>query len=103
MAASATALVGGTLLDGRGGPPQPDVTVLVEGNHIAAVGPRSTTSIPAGARQLEASGCTILPGLIDLHQHVLDDWDKALFPQRGITSIRFAGGQQSAILGLRDR
>lgn len=43
-------------------------TVVVEGNRIAAVGP--DVPVPAGAFVVDATGTTILPGLIDVHAHV---------------------------------
>ena len=43
-------------------------TVVVEGNLIKAVG--RNVSIPAGAKQIDCSGKTILPGFIDAHAHV---------------------------------
>jgi Tol biopolymer transport system component/imidazolonepropionase-like amidohydrolase len=46
-----------------------DGVVLVEGNRIRAVGPRSEVAVPAGARVFELAGKTILPGLIDVHAH----------------------------------
>jgi hypothetical protein len=97
------AIVGGTLVDGTGAEPITDTTVIVRGSLICAVGSRIGTPVPESATVLDARNRTVLPGLIDLHQHSLDEWDKALFPQRGITSIRFAGGKQSSILHLRDR
>jgi imidazolonepropionase-like amidohydrolase len=103
MSSDIVAIVGGTLIDGTGADPVPDTTVIVRGTHICAVGPRAGTPLPENATVLEARGRTVLPGLIDLHQHVLNEWDKALFPQRGITSVRFAGGKQALILKLRDR
>ena len=72
-------------------------------NIVAIVGSRIGTPIPENAIVLDARNRTVLPGLIDLHQHTLNEWDKALFPQRGITSVRFAGGKQSLIRELRDR
>jgi len=81
----------------------PDATVLVEGNRIAAVGARAQVAIPPDARVLDAGGCAILPGLIDVHQHSVHEWDQARFPQNGITTIRFAGNQQADVLRLRDR
>jgi imidazolonepropionase-like amidohydrolase/Tol biopolymer transport system component len=44
-------------------------TIVVEGNRITAVGPAASVSVPAGAHRLDASGHTIMPGLIDVHQH----------------------------------
>jgi imidazolonepropionase-like amidohydrolase len=103
MGADGVAIVGGLLLDGTGADPLPDATVVVVGNRITAVGPRATTAIPPDAQVLDAAGRTILPGLVDVHQHSLHEWDQAQFPQVGVTAIRFAGNQQSDVLALRDR
>lgn len=43
--------------------------VLIEGNRIRAVGPEGALAIPAGARRVDLSGKTIIPGLIDAHAH----------------------------------
>lgn len=44
--------------------------VLVQGDKIAAVGPESQVSAPAGAQALSFPGMTLLPGLIDAHSHI---------------------------------
>ena len=61
------------LIDGRSDAVQNDVAVVVEGDHIVAVGPRSqiASRIPAGAQTIDLGTATILPGLIDIHTHVL--------------------------------
>ncbi len=64
------AIVGGTLIDGHGGPPLHGATVLVEGRRILAVGPSAVVKPPPGAEIVDASGMTILPGLIDVHVHL---------------------------------
>jgi imidazolonepropionase-like amidohydrolase/Tol biopolymer transport system component len=46
-----------------------DGVVLVENNRIRAVGRRGDVAIPAGARQVDVTGKTIIPGLIDAHAH----------------------------------
>src|ERR1700682_2221689 len=63
----------GHLIDGKSDAVQNDVAVIVEGDHIVAVGPRSliASRIPAGAQTIDLGGATILPGLIDNHTHVL--------------------------------
>lgn len=103
MGGETIAIVGGQLIDGTGAGPTPDVTIIIKGNHITAVGSRVSTPVPEGARVFDAKDRTVLPGLIDMHQHPVHEWDKALFPKNGITSCRFAGGKQSLILKLRDR
>src|SRR5262249_22216197 len=42
----------------------------IEGERIAAAGPRGTTRWPAGAELVDVSGLTLLPGLIDTHDHL---------------------------------
>lgn len=46
-----------------------DGVILIEGNRIKAVGKRGEVSVPAGTPTLDASGKTIIPGLIDAHAH----------------------------------
>ena len=64
------AIVGGNLIDGTGAPPLQDVTVLVDGERIVEVGPRPSVPIPEGAEVLDAAGHTVMPGLIDVHDHL---------------------------------
>ena len=66
------ALVGATLIDGTGGPAQPDSTVLLDGDRIHAVGPRAAVQLPHGTEEVDLSGMTLLPGLIDTHDHLAD-------------------------------
>lgn len=60
-------LTGATLIDGRGGDPLPDTPVLIDGESIAAVGPGHEQR---ETEQVELSGLTLLPGLIDAHVHL---------------------------------
>ncbi|HWM28845.1 MAG TPA: amidohydrolase family protein, partial [Woeseiaceae bacterium] len=46
-----------------------DGVVVTEGNRIVAIGPRESVDIPADAEQVDVSGKTIIPGLIDAHAH----------------------------------
>ena len=64
------ALVGGRLIDGSGSAPLDDAVVLLRDREILAVGPRASTGIPDGARTIDTSGLSILPGLIDAHVHL---------------------------------
>lgn len=44
--------------------------VLIEGNRIAAVGQAGDVAIPSGARTIDVSGHTIMPGIVDAHAHM---------------------------------
>src|ERR671922_591525 len=63
-------LLGATLIDGTGAAPVPDAAVLINDGRISAVGPRQTVSRPATADVIDVSGLTLLPGLIDGHDHL---------------------------------
>jgi imidazolonepropionase-like amidohydrolase len=65
------AFVGGRVVTMRDGGDEviEDGVVVVEGNRIRAVGPRGKVAVPAGARSVDVSGKTVLPGLIDAHWH----------------------------------
>jgi len=63
------ALVGATVWDGTGADPIPDAVVLIQGDHIKAVGSRDRVSIPRKALVEDHSGRFIVPGLIDSHVH----------------------------------
>lgn len=61
----------GTLLDCTGGKPKRDQAVLVHGGRIAAVGGESSLDVPRGTRWIDASEQVLMPGLIDVHTHLL--------------------------------
>ncbi len=54
-----------------GEPVHPGWVVLIEGNRIAAVGPRAGVTVPADTERIALPGMTLLPGLMDLHSHLL--------------------------------
>ena len=86
------AIVGATLIDGRGGPAVSDVVVIIQGEQIAAVGKQGSIVIPPGAEVVDAKGLTLLPGLIDAHFHIDgDDGLPGLYLSHGITSLRDPG------------
>jgi imidazolonepropionase-like amidohydrolase len=73
--AQTTALRFGRLLDGSGAVVR-DAVVLVDGDRITAVGPRASVRIPSGARIIDLSHFTALPGLVDVHVHMTYYWDR---------------------------
>lgn len=69
-----TAIRAGAVLDVERGELLEDRVILIEGDRITAV--RSAgDGVPVGARVVDLSGHTVLPGLIDLHTHVMDRYD----------------------------
>jgi imidazolonepropionase-like amidohydrolase len=69
----AIALTGGRLIDGLGGDPLPDATVVVEGERIVGLGRREEVVTPPDSEIIDVTGMTILPGLINAHSHLC--WD----------------------------
>ena len=94
-AAEPLAFVGATVVDGNGGAPLENGTVLVDGETIAALGRASEVEIPADARVVDAAGMTVLPGLADMHVHLLGGWDGVtvdmLGYQRYLNALLYAG------------
>ncbi len=57
------------LADGTGRAAQEDQTVIVRGTRIESVGPAASTRAPDGATVLDLTGHTLIPGLVQLHEH----------------------------------
>ncbi len=64
---------GGNLIDGTGAKPLKNSVVVVEGARITAVGKERDVDIPKKAKktEIDASGKTVMPGLIDSHLHLI--------------------------------
>lgn len=67
--AGSVVLRGARAITMRGAEVIENADVIVTGHRIAAVGPRGATTVPAGARVIDLTGRTILPGLVDIHAH----------------------------------
>jgi imidazolonepropionase-like amidohydrolase len=67
------AIVGGNLIDGTGTAVLPDGTVLIDGERIVEVGPTAAVTVPPDAEIVDASGMTVMPGLIDCHDHLASE------------------------------
>src|SRR6185503_14986181 len=65
------ALVGGMLLDGYEVPPVHHAAILIEDNKIVQVGRAADIKIPPDATVIDTSGRTMMPGLMDLHVHLM--------------------------------
>ena len=66
--AQVTVIKAGTLIDGRSSEARRNQTIVVRGNRIESVG--SDAAVPAGARVIDLSNMTVLPGMIDAHTHI---------------------------------
>ncbi len=65
------ALVGGMVLDGYDAPPIHHAAILIDGDRIVRVGPAAEMAIPSGYRIIDTSGRTMMPGMIELHAHLV--------------------------------
>ena len=119
------ALVGGTLIDGYGSTPVRNSVIIIEGERIKAVGQVGTLAIPPGAEVISTEGMSVLPGLWDMHVHLMINghsdyahWDKTYPPvmetvimpasarqllMAGVTSARDLGAPLKASIAVRDR
>lgn len=118
------ALVGGTLIDGYGGDPIRNSVILIKGNKIEKVGTVETLPVPAGYEIVSTEGMSVLPGLWDMHVHLMINghsdypyWDKKYPPlfrnvimpagarqllMAGVTSARDLGAPLEDIIAVRD-
>lgn len=122
--AQRVAMVGGTLVDGTLSDPIRDSVILIEGQRIVAVGTVKTLPVPADATVISTEGMTVLPGLWDMHVHLMinghadyDHWDKTYPAQfrdvimpasakqlllAGVTGARDLGGPLEDSIAVRD-
>ena len=64
------ALIGADIIDGTGGPVLKDSAILIDDERITEVGPRAAVTLPPNTEEINLSGLTLLPGLIDTHDHL---------------------------------
>ena len=118
------ASVGGTLIDGFGSKPMLNSVIILEGDRIKAIGRMGELEIPIDAEIISTEGMSVLPGLWDMHVHLMinghadyDYWDKTYPPlfekvimpasahqllMAGVTSARDLGGPLAESLAVRD-
>lgn len=119
------ALVGGTLIDGFGSDPIKNSVIIIDGERIKAIGQVGSIDIPDNAEIISTEGKTVLPGLWDMHVHLMINghsdytyWDKTYPPlfenvimpssahqllMAGVTSARDLGAPLEASINVRDR
>jgi imidazolonepropionase-like amidohydrolase len=101
IAEGTLALVGATLVDATGAPAVPNATVVVEKGRIVAAGPSASTPVPPGARRIDVTGKTIVPGLWDNHAHLHQiEWIPTYFAA-GVTSVRDMGSEWPLLVAMR--
>jgi imidazolonepropionase-like amidohydrolase len=94
--AAITAYVGGTLIDGSGGPPITPSTVIVRGDRIAAAGKSADIVVPGGARVVRLEGRYLIPGLINTHVHLASP------PLPGVARAYLRRELYSGVTAVRD-
>jgi imidazolonepropionase-like amidohydrolase len=98
-----------TLIDATGAAPQPDMTVFLVDEQIAAIGPSKSVFIPSKTKTLDATGKFLIPGLVDMHVHLTGaseptgsrEFILPLLLANGITTVRDMGGDLDSLLKLR--
>ena len=95
------ALEGATLIDGAGGPPKPDVLIIIRNGHIEAIAHVNEIPIPKSAERINLVGKTIIPGLIDAHAHV-ERWAAGRYVAWGVTTVRDLHGGTDTVLSLKN-
>ena len=111
---SPVALIGGVVIDGNGGTPVENGVVLVRDGRIEAVGEAARVRLPTDARVIDLEGRAVMPGLADMHVHLMGGWDGVgsdwLGYQRylnallysGVTTVFDLGNIMPFVLQLRD-
>ena len=58
------------MIDGNGGPPLTDATIVIQGKRIAEIGPRNSVQVPPGAQVVDGAGKYVTHGFIDTNVHL---------------------------------
>ena len=96
------ALTHARVIDGTGAVPKSDQTLIIRDGVIERIGPSASTPIPAGVQTIDATGKTILPGLVMVHEHLYypngggwygnyDESFTRLYLAGGVTAMRTGG------------
>src|SRR6202521_5455186 len=99
-----------TVVDVRTGTLQPEQTVILERNHIASVGPSKSAKYPRNAPSVNGHGYFLIPGLWDMHVHLLfGDWFPGaqdvtlpLLIANGVTGVRDMGSELETVQDWRN-
>ena len=93
---------GGTLIDGNGGPPVANATLVIEGERIREIRTTDGAPVPSNARVIDARGKFIIPGMHEPHAHY-KGWFLPLYINYGVTSVYEIGNSaEEWILAQRE-
>ncbi len=101
VASGTVALVGAALIDGSGRPAIPDAVVVVSNGRVQRAGPRGAVEIPRQAQRVDVRGRTIVPGLWDMHTHVMQVEWAPVYLAAGVTTVRDMGNVTDFIVPFR--
>ncbi|MBA4185328.1 MAG: hypothetical protein H0X49_15160, partial [Acidobacteria bacterium] len=91
-----------TVIDMIGGKSQSDMTVIIEGNRISAVGKTGKVRVPKNAQVVNAAGKFLIPGLWDMHVHLQEKTPFPLFIANGVLGVRHMGGNLKQVFEWRE-
>ena len=103
---AAVLLRNGDVFDSERGVVRPRTSVLLRGDRIVAVGPADSITLPVGALEIDATGKTIVPGLWDMHGHIvgMTQTQGGLSQLAvGVTTMRDLAADIDMAVGYRDR
>src|SRR5438093_1639976 len=80
------------IVDGTGGPTREDQTLVISGGKIQALG--AASAVPAGAKVMDLSGYTVIPGMVGMHDHLF--YPRAAGSSRGWGSASLASTSPAA-------
>jgi imidazolonepropionase-like amidohydrolase len=113
-----------SVIDGLGNTPVAGQDIVLVDGKIAAIGATGAITAPEGAMEIDGTGMTAMPGLMDLHLHLQGGWANGLIPgeryevrlddksvqQRlsgyvyaGVTTVLDVGGDHKFLLNKRDQ
>ena len=104
LAQRATAITGVSVIDATQSTPRMNQTVVVRGNRIVAVGPAASTAVPRGAVVVDGRGKYVIPGLWDMHVHMVVVRGRDLLPMyvaNGVTGVRDMAGHWDTLTTWR--
>lgn len=94
--AAGEAWIGARIIDGTGRPAIEHATLFIRNGRIEAVGAK--VKLPRGVHKIDATGRTIIPGLINAHGHINDLSQLGIYLRDGITTVQSLGGAKEVEL-----